>query len=226
MFEARAAIAKHAPQAISNVQKILIFQASKNKTNKRKKEKKKKENPSRCPLERPHFSASEHSELTWDEWWAERLFCYFFTALSLICTHTHAPRSYSDLNSRRLSTQHPNPKKECRPSPSLCCLVLRKQHARSFHRKVTSLSLRQNLDHSSLSCLTQLHFPMCLSNLLFCCRVISDHRLALTLFSIFSLCKTCDGTVNYLFGRLHLKCFYSHYITACRGAVDLIWAYM
>lgn len=35
MFEAQAAIAKHAPQAISNVQKILIFQASKNKTNKR-----------------------------------------------------------------------------------------------------------------------------------------------------------------------------------------------
>lgn len=35
MFEARAAIAKHAPQAISNVQKILIFLASKNKTNKR-----------------------------------------------------------------------------------------------------------------------------------------------------------------------------------------------
>lgn len=34
MFEAQAAIAKHAPQAISNVQKILIFQASKNKTNK------------------------------------------------------------------------------------------------------------------------------------------------------------------------------------------------
>lgn len=40
MFEAQAAIAKHAPQAISNVQKILIFQASKNKTNKRKKKKK------------------------------------------------------------------------------------------------------------------------------------------------------------------------------------------
>lgn len=35
MFEAQVAIAKHAPQAISNVQKILIFQASKNKTNKR-----------------------------------------------------------------------------------------------------------------------------------------------------------------------------------------------
>lgn len=46
MFEARAAIAKRAPQAISNVQqkkkkkkkkkkKILIFLASKNKTNKR-----------------------------------------------------------------------------------------------------------------------------------------------------------------------------------------------
>lgn len=40
MFEAQAAIAKHAPQAISNVQKILIFQASKNKTNKRGKKKK------------------------------------------------------------------------------------------------------------------------------------------------------------------------------------------
>lgn len=63
MFEAPAAIAKHAPQAISNVQKILIFQASKNKTNKHGGEK----NPSQCPLERPHFSASEHSEITWDK---------------------------------------------------------------------------------------------------------------------------------------------------------------
>lgn len=68
MFEARASIAKHAPQAISNVQKILIFQASKNKTNKReKKEKRKEKNPSQCPLERPRFSASERSEITWDK---------------------------------------------------------------------------------------------------------------------------------------------------------------
>lgn len=44
MFEAQAAIAKHAPQAISNVQKILIFQASKNKTNKRRKKNKKQVN--------------------------------------------------------------------------------------------------------------------------------------------------------------------------------------
>lgn len=37
MFEAQPATAKHAPQAISNVQKILIFQASKSKINKEKK---------------------------------------------------------------------------------------------------------------------------------------------------------------------------------------------
>lgn len=58
MFEAQAAIAKHAPQAISNVPKILIFQASKNKTNKRGR----KKISSQCPLERPHFSTSKPSD--------------------------------------------------------------------------------------------------------------------------------------------------------------------
>lgn len=50
MFEAEAAIAKHAPQAIPNVQEILIFLAAKNKTNGGKKSK------SMSPGTTPFFS--------------------------------------------------------------------------------------------------------------------------------------------------------------------------
>lgn len=127
-------------------------------------EKKEKENPSQCPLERPHFSASEHSELTWDEWWAERLFCYFFPALSLIythtCTHVHKVISIHDFF--QLKT------------------LIWRMSAGLPHFSVVSFSgsnkpavFTERLRHSLcgriwttvLSWLTRLHFPVCLSKL-------------------------------------------------------------
>lgn len=62
--------------------KILIFPASKNKTKQNKQTLGgRKIKSSQCPLEQPHFSPSKHSEITWDRWWAQRLFCNVFAAL-------------------------------------------------------------------------------------------------------------------------------------------------